>query len=95
MTRDAYLVVYPLLEDNIMLEVCRPLLEFLQVASMQHTAGNPCPPTLQERLGKVDYHVQPAMIQIRTTVLYHLSKTWHRPTRSTYPIPSPRRWPMV
>jgi hypothetical protein len=30
--REAYLVVYPLLEDNDILEACRPLIEFLQVA---------------------------------------------------------------
>jgi hypothetical protein len=30
--RKAFLLVYPILEDNDLLEVCRPLLEFLQVA---------------------------------------------------------------
>jgi hypothetical protein len=50
-SRDAYLVVYPLLEDNDMLDMCPPLLEFLQVASTQPTAGNTRPPTLQDWLG--------------------------------------------
>jgi hypothetical protein len=50
--REAYLIVYPLLEDNDLLEICRPLVEFLQVASTQTTAGNPRPVSLQDRLGK-------------------------------------------
>jgi hypothetical protein len=44
--RDAYLVVYPLLEDNDMLKVDHPLLELLQVASIQPTTGKPHPLTL-------------------------------------------------
>jgi hypothetical protein len=71
--RDAYLVVYPLLEDNYMLEVCPSLLGSLQVASTQPTAGNHCPPTLQNRLGKVDHPVRSAVTnQRRTAVLYYL-----------------------
>jgi hypothetical protein len=31
--REAYLTVYPLLEATDLLEICRPLVEFLQVAS--------------------------------------------------------------
>jgi hypothetical protein len=70
---DAYLVVYPLLEDNGMLEVCLPFSEFLQVASTHPTAGNHLPPTLQHRLGKVNYPVRPTVTnQRRTAVLYHL-----------------------
>jgi hypothetical protein len=70
--REAYLIVYPLLEDNDLLEICRPLVEFLQVASTQPTAGNPRPVTLQDRLGKADYPVRPAVVaQRRTSVMYH------------------------
>jgi hypothetical protein len=38
--RKAYLVVYSFLEDNYVLELCRPLVDFLQVAPTQPTAGN-------------------------------------------------------
>jgi hypothetical protein len=70
---EAYLVVFPLLEDNNLLYVCRPLIEFLQVASMQPTSGNHHPLTLQDQLGKADYPVHPAVINQRhTTVIYHL-----------------------
>jgi hypothetical protein len=36
--REAYLVSYPLLEDADLLEVCRPFLQYLQVASTAATA---------------------------------------------------------
>jgi hypothetical protein len=53
--------------------VCLPLLEFLQVASTQPTAGNHSPPSLQDWLGKVHYPVRPTVTnERRTTVLYHL-----------------------
>jgi hypothetical protein len=67
--REAYLVVYPLLEDNDLLEACRPLIEFLQVASTQPNAGNPCPVLLQELLGKVDYSARAAIIRHRHTAV--------------------------
>jgi hypothetical protein len=40
-----------------MLEVCLLFLEFPQVASTHPTARNLRPPTLQDRLGKVDYPI--------------------------------------
>jgi hypothetical protein len=71
--REAFLLVYPILEDNDLLEVCRPFVEFLQVSSTQPTTINPRPLTLQDRLGKADYPVRPAVInQRRTGVLYQL-----------------------
>jgi hypothetical protein len=66
--REACLVVYPLLEDNDLVDACRPLIEFLQVASTQPNAGNPCSVTLQDRLGKANYPVRAS--QRRTAVLY-------------------------
>jgi hypothetical protein len=70
---EAFLLVYPILEDNDLLEVCRPLVEFLQVSSTQSTTINPRPLTLQDRLGKADYPIRPAVInQRRTGVLYQL-----------------------
>jgi hypothetical protein len=56
---EAYLVVYPLLEASDLLDICRPLVEFLQVSSTQPTDGNPRPVTLKDRLGKADYLVVP------------------------------------
>jgi hypothetical protein len=38
-TREAFLAVYPHLEDNYLLDSCRPLVEFLQVDSTQPSAG--------------------------------------------------------
>jgi hypothetical protein len=70
--RKAYLTVYPLLEAIDLLEICRPLVEFLQVASTHPTDGNPRPFTLQDRLGKADYPVRPAVVTQRlTAVLFH------------------------
>jgi hypothetical protein len=70
---EACLVVYRLLEDNDLFWVCCPFVDFLQVASTQLNAGNSRPVTLQDRLGKADYHVRPVvLIQCRTTILYHL-----------------------
>jgi hypothetical protein len=70
---EAYLVMYPLLKANDLLEVCHPLVEFLQVASTQPTAGNPCQFTLQDRLGTFSHPVQPIVInQLRTMVRCHL-----------------------
>jgi hypothetical protein len=71
--REAYLVVYPLLEDNDLVDACRPLVEFLQVASTQPTDGNPRPVALQDRLGLVDHPVRAAVLrQRRTVVLYRV-----------------------
>jgi hypothetical protein len=70
--REAYLTVYPLLGALDLLEIFRPLVEFLQVASTQPTDGNPRPFTLQDRLGQADYPVRPAVVtQRRTAVLFH------------------------
>jgi hypothetical protein len=71
--REAFLVVYPLLEDNDLVDDCRPLVEFLQVASTQPTAGNSRPVTLQDRLGLADHPVRAAVLhQRRTAVLYRV-----------------------
>jgi hypothetical protein len=65
------MVVYPHLEDNDLLDACRPLVEFLQVASTQLSAGNSRPVTLQDRLGLADHPVRAAFLrQRRTAVLY-------------------------
>jgi hypothetical protein len=70
--REAYLTVYPFLGALDLLEIFRPLIEFLQVASTQPTDGNPRPFTLQDRLGQADYPVRPDVItQHRTSVLFH------------------------
>jgi hypothetical protein len=70
---EAYLVVYPLLEDNDLVDACQPLVEFLQVASTQPTNGNPRPVTLQDRLGLADHPVRAAVLrQRRTAVLYRV-----------------------
>jgi hypothetical protein len=51
--------------------VCLPLLEYLQVASTQPSAGNPRPPTLHNRLGRADYPIRPAVLsQRRASILY-------------------------
>jgi hypothetical protein len=69
--REAYLAAYPILEDLDLLEVCLPLLKYLQVASTQPSARNPCAPTLQYHLGQADYPVLPAVIsQRRASILY-------------------------
>jgi hypothetical protein len=53
--------------------VCLSLLEYLQVASTQLTAGNPCPPTLQHRLGRANYPIRPAVLnQRRISIIYRL-----------------------
>jgi hypothetical protein len=39
-TQEAYLVVYPFLEDRDLIDACRPLVEFLQVGSTHPTDGN-------------------------------------------------------
>jgi hypothetical protein len=71
--REAFLVVYPLLEDNDLVDACRPLVEFLQVASTQPTAGNSRPVTLQDRLGLADHPFRAAVLrQRRTAVLYRV-----------------------
>jgi hypothetical protein len=58
---------------QMLLEVCRPLVEFLQVSSTQPTTINLHPLTIQDRLGKADYPVRPTVIsQRRTVVLYQL-----------------------
>jgi hypothetical protein len=57
--REAYLTVYPLLDANELLDICRPLVEFLQVASIQPTDGNPRPFTLQDRLERVTIRSAP------------------------------------
>jgi hypothetical protein len=70
--REAYLVVYPLLEASDLLDICRPLVEFLQVSSTQPTDSNPRPVTLQDLLGKAIYPVRPAVVtHRRTAVLFH------------------------
>jgi hypothetical protein len=85
----AFLVSYPLLEDNDTLNICSPLLEFLQIAATQPTEGNPHPFTLQDRLGMVDYPVRPAMpSQHRTSVLYRLLPDLHPMAQATYRITS-------
>jgi hypothetical protein len=69
--REAYLAAYPILEDLDLLEVCLPLLEYLQVASTQPSAGNPRPPTLQDRVGRANYPVRPAVLsQRRASIMY-------------------------
>jgi hypothetical protein len=69
--KEAFLVVYPLLEDNDLVNACRPLVEFLQVASTQPTTGNSRPDTLQDRLGLADHPVRVAVLRQRhTAVLY-------------------------
>jgi hypothetical protein len=71
--RKAYLLTYPILEDLDLLEVCIPLLEYLQVASKQPTASNNRPPMLQDRLGLANYLIRPAVVsQHHTSILYHL-----------------------
>jgi hypothetical protein len=58
--REAYLAAYPILDDLDLLEVCLPLLEYLQVATTQPSTGNPRPPTIQDRLGRADYYRPPS-----------------------------------
>jgi hypothetical protein len=71
--REAYMTIFPVLEDNDMLDVCLPLLQFLQVASTSPSAANPRPLTLQDRLGRADYPVRPAVVSYRREhVLYRL-----------------------
>jgi hypothetical protein len=57
--REVYLTVYTLLEAKDLLDIFRPMIEFLQVASTQPNDGNPRPFTIQDRLGKADYPVRP------------------------------------
>jgi hypothetical protein len=74
--REAYLVVYPFLEDRDLIHACRPLVEFLQVGSTQPTDGNPRPVTLQDRLGLADHPVRAAVLRQRqTSVLYRILPT--------------------
>jgi hypothetical protein len=61
--REAYLVVYPFLEDRDLIDACRPLVESLQVGSTQPTDGNPWPVTLQDRLGLADHPVRAAVLR--------------------------------
>jgi hypothetical protein len=69
--REAYLAVYPILEDLYLIEVCLPLLEYLQVATTQPSVGNPHTQTLQDRLGRVNYPVRPAVLsQRRASIIY-------------------------
>jgi hypothetical protein len=69
--REDFLAVYPFLEDNDLVEACRPLIEFLQVASTQPSEGNSQPVTLQDRLGLADHPVRAAVLrQRRAAVLY-------------------------
>jgi hypothetical protein len=71
--REAFLAVYPRLEDNDLVDACRPLIEFLQVASTQPTAGNSRLVTLQDRIGLADHPVRAAVLcQRRTAVLYRV-----------------------
>jgi hypothetical protein len=71
--REAYLVVYPFLEDRDLIDVCRPLVEFLQVGSTQPTDGNPRSVTLQDRLVFTDHPVCASVLhQRRTSVLYRI-----------------------
>jgi hypothetical protein len=71
--REAYMTVYPVLEDNGMLDLCLPFVEFLQVASTQPSNSNTRPFTLQDRLGKADHPVRPAVVNYRReNVLYRL-----------------------
>jgi hypothetical protein len=56
-----------------LVDACRPLVEFLQVASTQPSAGNSRPVTLQDRLGLADHPVLAAVLrQRRTAVLYRV-----------------------
>jgi hypothetical protein len=76
--REAYLTAYPILEDMDLLEVCLPLLEYLQVATTQPSAGNPRPPKLHDRLGRADYPVRPAVLsQRRASILYRQLPALH------------------
>jgi hypothetical protein len=71
-SREALMLSYPLLEDADLLDVCRPYLEFLQVASTAPSATNARPVTLQDRLGHATT-VHPVVInEQRETVLYRL-----------------------
>jgi hypothetical protein len=77
----AYLLVYPLLEENNLMDACHPLVEFLQVASTQPNSGNPRPVMMQDWLGKVDYPLRMDIIhQCLSAVIYHLLPTL-APTR--------------
>jgi hypothetical protein len=70
--REAFLVVYPLLEDNNLVDGCRPLVEFLQV-STQPTAGNSWQVTFQDRLGLAEHPVcVDVLCHRRTAALYRV-----------------------
>jgi hypothetical protein len=71
--RDAYLIVFPLLEYADLLDTCRPLMKFLQAALAQLTNGNLRQYTLQDLLGMADYPAQSSVIiQRHELVLYRL-----------------------
>jgi hypothetical protein len=80
--REAYLVVYPFLEDRDLIDACQPLVEFLQVGSTQPMDGNPRQVTLQDRLGLADHPVCVAVLRQRRTSVTGISLT-----------SSPKLWP--
>jgi hypothetical protein len=70
--REAYLVSYPLLEDADLLEVCRPFMQYLQVASTAPAATKARPLALQDLFG-LETLIRPAVInERRETVIYRL-----------------------
>jgi hypothetical protein len=72
-TREAFMALYPFLDDNDLVEACRPLIEFHQVASTQPTEGNSRLITLQDRFGLADHPVRAAVLrQSRSAVLYRV-----------------------